>query len=614
MEEVFARFTGMPVLPVEDGLALEPNRLYLAPPNAIVGLKDGRFRLRPPRSPGERRNPIDRFFQTLSAVYGTEAVGIVLSGSGSDGALGLGSIGAAGGMTMAQAPDTAAFTDMPSSVAASADHVLAPEGLAEALETYARHWRAIATGTALGDRRREIQARLPEICDVLLRRTGHDFKHYKTSTLIRRLERRMQVRSLPDVDSYLGQLARDIHEPHILFRELLIGVTSFFREPDAFHALAERVIATLLQQRSATDQVRIWIPGCATGEEAYTIAMLVREKLDLVPAAPKVQIFATDVNERALVVARRGSYPQGIAAHVSPERLARFFVKRGRRYQVTDELREMCLFSVHNLISDPPFSRLDVISCRNLLIYLGSHLQKKLIPVFHYALRQGGYLFLGASESLTGHNELFRVIDAKHRIAQRKEAQLNVPGSLREFGAATLPGGRAVNCHQRRGSRRRRAAHPARRVRAEIRHRLGRGAGGVPLGRRDIYIQPPAGSFSNNIMRMVRRGLSVGLRTAFNQAIRTRRTVVREVPASTPRKGCNRFCSPCSRCPTSAARTGSTCSSSRTTARLCAGWTMRALRCIPMRMRSSKAWSGSFCAPGRISSARSRTSKPPTRS
>jgi two-component system CheB/CheR fusion protein len=304
MEEVFARFTGMPVLPVEDGLALEPNRLYLAPPNAIVGLKDGRFRLRPPRSPGERRNPIDRFFQTLSAVYGTEAVGIVLSGSGSDGALGLGSIGAAGGMTMAQAPDTAAFTDMPSSVAASADHVLAPEGLAEALETYARHWRAIATGTALGDRRREIQARLPEICDVLLRRTGHDFKHYKTSTLIRRLERRMQVRSLPDVDSYLGQLARDIHEPHILFRELLIGVTSFFREPDAFHALAERVIATLLQQRSATDQVRIWIPGCATGEEAYTIAMLVREKLDLVPAAPKVQIFATDVNERALVVAR----------------------------------------------------------------------------------------------------------------------------------------------------------------------------------------------------------------------------------------------------------------------------------------------------------------------
>ncbi|HEX2555824.1 MAG TPA: CheR family methyltransferase [Microvirga sp.] len=531
MAEVFARLTGMPVVPVEEGLALEPNRFYVAPPNTLLGFKNGRFRLRPPRNPGERRNPIDRFFQTLAAAYETESVGIVLSGSGSDGALGLGSIGAAGGMTMAQAPDTAAFTDMPSSVAASADHVLPPAGLAEALDTYARHWRAITSGSGLGDRRREIQARLPETCDVLLRRTGHDFKHYKVSTLVRRIERRMQVRSLHDVDSYVGHLARDIHEPHVLFRELLIGVTSFFREPDSFHALGERVIAALLGQRSASDQVRIWIPGCATGEEAYTIAMIVREKLDAIPNAPKVQIFATDVNERALVAARRGSYPQGITAQVSPERLARFFVKRGRRYQVTDELREMCLFSVHNLISDPPFSRLDLISCRNVLIYLGSHLQKKLIPVFHYALRSGGYLFVGASESLTGHNELFRVIDAKHRIAQRKEAALHVPGSLRDFGTTTIPGWRAAN--------------PA----AEV--DLGAVAQRILLDEFapkyaivseegqvvflsegvDIYIQPPAGSFSNNIMRMVRRGLSVGLRTAFNQAIRTRRTVAREVPA-----------------------------------------------------------------------------------
>jgi two-component system CheB/CheR fusion protein len=530
MAEVFARLTALPVVAVEEGLAIEPNRFYVAPPNTILGFRNGRFRLRPPRNPGERRNPIDRFFQTLAAAYGTEAVGIVLSGSGSDGALGLGSIGAAGGMTMAQAPDSAAFTDMPSSVAASADHVLPPAGLAEALETYARHWRAITTGPGLGDRRREIQARLPEICDILLRRTGHDFKHYKVSTLVRRIERRMQVRALHDVDSYVGQLARDIHEPHVLFREMLIGVTSFFREPDAFHALGERVITGLLGQRSAADQLRIWIPGCATGEEAYTIAMIVREKLDAIPNPPKVQIFATDVNERALVAARRGSYPQGIAAQVSPERLARFFVKRGRRYQVTDELREMCLFSVHNLIADPPFSRLDLISCRNVLIYLGSHLQKKLIPVFHYALRSGGSLFLGASESLTGHNELFRVTDAKHRIAQRKEAALHVPGSLREFGTI-IPGSRAAN--------------PASDV------DLGAVAQRILLDEfapkyaivseegqvvflsegADIYIQPPAGSFSNNIMRMVRRGLSVGLRTAFNQAIRTRRTVAREVPA-----------------------------------------------------------------------------------
>jgi two-component system CheB/CheR fusion protein len=530
MAEVFARLTAMPVVPAEEGLALEPNRFYVAPPNTILGFKNGRFRLRPPRNPGERRNPIDRFFQTLAAAYGTEAVGIVLSGSGSDGALGLGSIGASGGMTMAQAPDSAAFTDMPSSVAASADHVLPPAGLAEALETYARHWRAITTGPGLGDRRREIQARLPEICDILLRRTGHDFKHYKVSTLVRRIERRMQVRALHDVDSYVGQLARDIHEPHVLFREMLIGVTSFFREPDSFHALGERVITGLLGQRSATDQLRIWIPGCATGEEAYTIAMIVREKLDAIPNPPKVQIFATDVNERALVAARRGSYPQGITAQVSPERLARFFVKRGRRYQVTDELREMCLFSVHNLISDPPFSRLDLISCRNVLIYLGSHLQKKLIPVFHYALRSGGSLFLGASESLTGHNELFRVTDAKHRIAQRKEAALHVPGSLRAFGT-TIPGSRAANPASEVD-----LGAVAQRILLDEfapKYAIVSEEGQIVFLSEgvDIYIQPPAGSFSNNIMRMVRRGLSVGLRTAFNQAIRTRRTVAREVPA-----------------------------------------------------------------------------------
>jgi two-component system CheB/CheR fusion protein len=215
---------------------------------------------------------------------------------------------------------------------------------------------------------------------------------------------------------------------------------------------------------------------------------------------------------------------------VSPERLARFFVKRGRRYQVTDELREMCLFSVHNLISDPPFSRLDLISCRNVLIYLGSHLQKKLIPVFHYALRSGGSLFLGASESLTGHNELFRVTDAKHRIAQRKEAALHVPGSLRAFGT-TIPGSRAANPASEVD-----LGAVAQRILLDEfapKYAIVSEEGQIVFLSEgvDIYIQPPAGSFSNNIMRMVRRGLSVGLRTAFNQAIRTRRTVAREVPA-----------------------------------------------------------------------------------
>jgi two-component system CheB/CheR fusion protein len=369
---------------------------------------------------------------------------MVLSGSGSDGALGLSAVGAAGGMTMAQSPESAAFPDMPNNVAAAADHVLPPPELARALVSYAPPWRQVTRGSRSEERRRELEARLPEICDVLMRRTGHDFKHYKSTTLLRRLERRIQVLQLADVDEYVGRLARDVQEPHLLFRELLISVTSFFREPDSFTALAERAIAGLLSERSHGDQIRIWVPGCATGEEAYSIAILVKEQMARLEIGASVQIFATDVNERALATARRGSYPQGIALQVSPERLARFFVKRGRRYHVTDDIREMCLFSLHNLISDPPFSRLDLISCRNVLIYLGSHLQKKLIPIFHYALRAGGFLFLGASESLAGHSELFRIVDAKHRIAQRKDSAALATGTLRALPSGALPGWRGA--------------------------------------------------------------------------------------------------------------------------------------------------------------------------
>jgi two-component system, chemotaxis family, CheB/CheR fusion protein len=529
LTERIARLTRLPVQTVEDGSAVERNRLYVAPPSSIAAIKDGRFRLRPPRTPSERRNPIDRFFQALADACEARAIGIVLSGSGSDGALGLSRISSSGGMTMAQAPSTAAVADMPNSVAAVADHVLAPDELARTLTDYARHWHSVSKGTKLEDRRREVQARLSEICDVLMRRTGHDFKHYKSSTLLRRIERRMQVLGLADVDGYVGHLARDLQEPHTLFRELLIGVTSFFREPEAFAALSERAVATLLTKRS--DQVRIWVPGCATGEEAYSIAMLVREQMDRLETPPKVQIFATDVNERALATARRGSYPQGIALQVSPERLARFFAKKGRRYQIAEEIREMCLFSAHNLISDPPFSRLDLISCRNLLIYLGAHLQKKLIPVFHYALRAGGFLFLGASESLTGHNELFRVVDAKHRIAQRKDTPIQAGGRLREFESASLSHGRGAGAPPDADL----GAVAQRILLDEFTPRyaivsedgqvvfLSEGA--------DIYVQAPSGVFTNNIMRMVRRGLSVSLRTAFNEAIRRRRVIVRDIPA-----------------------------------------------------------------------------------
>ncbi|WP_207480146.1 CheR family methyltransferase [Arenibaculum pallidiluteum] len=526
---VVERMARLPVLEAADGVGIEPDRVYVAPPDFLLSIEAGRFRLRPPRNPGDRRSSIDAFFRSLAGWAGSRAVGIVLSGNGTDGTLGLEAISNASGMTMAQDPGTAAHQAMPASAVATgaADHVLDPAGLAAELVSYARHWRLAEDGNDPEETRSEIAHRIPEIAQALRDRTGHDFKHYKTSTLTRRILRRMQVLHESEVDGYIHRLVTDQQEAQQLFRELLIGVTAFFRDPESFEALAAKAIAPLLAGRHSAE-VRIWVPGCATGEEAYTLAMLVREQLDGLENPPSVQILATDIDERALMVARRGQYPQGIASQVSPERLERFFMKRGRRYQVAKEIRELCLFSVHNLVSDPPFSRMDLISCRNVLIYLGPHLQKKLIPVFHYALRSGGFLFLGSSETVTGHAELFRPVDLRHRISQRKEA--GIPGSetLKDFGTARLPPWKA-------------ATTPSEPDLAAIAQRivLDEFAPEYAIVAEDgqvvflspgasLYVQPPAGAFSSNIVAMARQGLRVGLRAAFTEALRSRRTVVHD--------------------------------------------------------------------------------------
>ncbi|WP_176556194.1 PAS domain-containing protein [Rubellimicrobium rubrum] len=531
--DVLRPLSPLPVKTAQDGAAPEPDWLHVAPAGHVVRLRRGRFQVRLARGIEERRTSVDRFFRSLAEDAGPCAVGVVLSGSGSDGALGLEAIGAAGGLTMAQAAGTAAQAEMPESAAAvgPCDHVLPPEELAQALLAYAAHVHHLPGGPAGVARHRVIHAAVPRMCDTLRRVTGNDFRHYKTSTLVRRLERRMQVLQVASVDDYLARLDSDEGEARTLFRELLIGVTSFFRDPEAFEALASKVLKPLLSERSSSDELRLWVPGCATGEEAYSVAMLAREMLDGLSSPPRIQIFATDIDERALAAARRGSYPQGIAAQVSPERLARFFVRKGRRYQVAPELREMCLFTAHNLVSDPPFSRLDLISCRNLLIYMGPHLQKKLFPVFHYALKPGGYLFLGSSESLAGQSELFRAVDAKARLAQRKDTRGVPPDGLRAFGGQGLPGFRSPD----------QTAEPdlgaiAQRILlAEFAPRyaiVSEQGQAVHLSEGvDRYLQPPVGTYSSVITRMARRGLSAGLRSSLAQAVRRRRTVVHELPA-----------------------------------------------------------------------------------
>lgn len=272
------------------------------------------------------------------------------------------------------------------------------------------------------------------ITSLLQQVTGHDFSQYKRSTLQRRIERRMQMLRLSNVEVYIARLQQDRGEITQLFQDLLIGVTEFFRDPVAFEALAPTILPSLLRTKDAGAPLRVWVPGCATGEEAYSIAIVLHEQLVQLDRPPPMQIFATDIDEMALAAARRGFYDASITHHVTPERLERYFTLDGQRYQVIKAIRELCLFSVHNLISDPPFGRMDLISCRNLLIYFDAELQRKLIPVFHYALNSGGYLFLGAAESAAGitvASDLFRVIDRHHRIYQRKDRlvypQLTLP-------------------------------------------------------------------------------------------------------------------------------------------------------------------------------------------
>ena len=308
-----------------------------------------------------------------------------------------------------------------------ADRVLPPEKMASEIVAYAKHVQSLLVGDDGGAVREQIGGALGSICEILERHTEHNFKHYKTSTLVRRISRRMNVLRIASAADYVARLEEDADEVQALFRELLIGVTYFFRDPEAFEALGQQVITKVFENRGHQDPIRIWVPGCATGEEAYTLAMLFREEMDRREHPTEVQIFATDINEKALNTARRGLYPPSIAEEVTPERLKRFFINQGKRFAAAKEIREMCLFSLHDLIRDPPFSRLDLISCRNLLIYLGPHLQKKLIPTFHYALRPGGYLFLGPSESSMTSRELFKPVDVKHRIAQRLPTTVRSP-------------------------------------------------------------------------------------------------------------------------------------------------------------------------------------------
>jgi two-component system CheB/CheR fusion protein len=410
------RQSPIPVTVIEDDTVVGANHIYVIPPNASLTIVDDHLHLSPPVASRGHRTPIDGFLLSLAEARGERAAGVILSGTGSDGTLGLRAIKEQGGLTLAQ--EGAEYDGMMRSAVGSGmvDFVLPLQAIPAKLADFFRHGN---DPDSLAENKSNID-HLTEICVLLRARTGHDFSGYKDKTVARRIQRRMQVLQLDSVPAFIERLRRQPGEVETLLKDLLIGVTNFFRDPHAFAALEEKVIPHLFEGKGPNDPVRVWVPGCSTGEEAYSLAILLREHMPKGKAAHRLQVFASDIDEPALQVARTGRYPAAIARDIEQKRLERYFVREDGTYRIASEIREICLFSAHNLLRDAPFSKLDLISCRNLLIYLTPELQDRLIPLFHYALSESGYLFLGSSENLTRHARLFATVDKPNRIFRRR--------------------------------------------------------------------------------------------------------------------------------------------------------------------------------------------------
>ena len=406
LPEILARWTAMPVAEAANGAAVVANHVLVLPAGAVAELQDGHLLLREMPSDAPRNTtPIDAFFDSVATSMTDDAIGIILSGTGHDGSLGLKAIKARGGLTLAQGGDGTRpeYPDMPNSAVAAGGvdiHVRVEEMPERILA--ARRVRA-ATQAAAGNPVPDEAAIQASICDILRARLGHDFTNYKRQTFMRRVQRRMQVGRLTSYRGYLSLLETDRDEAVLLFRDLLISVTSFFRDPATFAILEKDIVSRLFRGKDASSDLRIWVPGCATGEEAYSLAILLREHMDTLAACPKIHVFASDIDEVAIGTARAGRYPATLLEGMAPERLSRFFAAGVDGYSVRQEIRELCTFSAHSLIRDPPFSRIDLISCRNLLIYLDNELQDRVFPIFHYALVPKGLLVLGSSETIARH-------------------------------------------------------------------------------------------------------------------------------------------------------------------------------------------------------------------
>ncbi|NTW97036.1 MAG: PAS domain S-box protein [Oscillochloris sp.] len=530
LTDLVQRYTQMQVFEVSDGMLLQPNCAYIIPPNHDLAVLNGTLQLLTPSAPRGLRLPIDFFFRSLAQDQRERAICIVLSGTGSDGTMGVRAVKGEGGMVMAQNPESTEYDGMPRSAIATGmvDHVLPPAAMPAQLLAYTAH----AFGSRprpLADPTPKIHDVLGKICVVLRNQTGHDFAQYKTTTLIRRVERRMALHQITRADDYVQYLRQAPDEAESLFRDLLIGVTSFFRDPEAFAYLEAQVIPRLCTDKRADEAVRVWVCGCSTGEEAYSLAILMQEHMETLRQPLKVQIFATDVDSRAITQARSGSFPASIAADLTPARLERWFLQEPEqgRYRARKVIRDLVIFSEQDVIKDPPFSRLDLLSCRNLLIYLNANLQRKLMPLFHYALNPGGTLFLGTSETVGDLITLFAPLDRTWKLYRRQD---DLPGAARPALGTVVPvtAERAAPLSYPQGTSRTGVPPNLRMVTEQCMLAAWGAAGVLVTGRGDIlhisgrtgnYLEPAPGDAapSLNILLMAREGLRHELTVALRK-------------------------------------------------------------------------------------------------
>ncbi len=538
LPELLGKETKMSVVEAADGMKLEANHVYVGPSGGHLALLGGTLQRMETDRKEAPRLPIDYFFRSLAEDQRERAIGIVLSGTGTDGTLGVKAIKGESGMVMVQQPESAKYAGMPSSAIATgmADYVLPTAAMPRQLVAYVKG-PYLAGGAVAADGPEVAAEPIQKIFVLLRSRTGHDFSSYKTNTIGRRIERRMNVHQISRPSHYLRYLRENPHEIDSLFKELLIGVTSFFRDPDAWEKLCvelERLIAS----RPEDYTLRIWVPGCSSGEEVYSTAILFRECMDTAKRGADAQVFGTDLDTEAIETARAGKYPDGIAVDVSPKRLERFFTRDDGFYRVRNEIRELAVFAVQNVIKDPPFTKLDMIVCRNLLIYLNNELQKKLLPIFHYALKPDGLLFLGPSETLGASGELFEPLDKRWKIFRRRESATALRAlpemptqprrGLSAAGGEAFPDGRLPSVLKE--------GHVGKVIERVLLARFApvsavvseRGDIVYVHGRTGDLLEPTAGEPRHNIVEMAREGLQIELAAALRQCAASGADVTRQ--------------------------------------------------------------------------------------